>query len=152
MKHAAWWVLVLLFVVPGWTADSDNGEPFGQPFTKEIQLWLDPNVMHGEGTSFTVPADKTLIIEFVTVWAALEAEAAKATFASIRTTLGGQPHEHYILMSRQGTFGAELFVATQPLRIYAEAGSTVNCFFGRNNNLGVPVAVTTTVTGRLISN
>jgi hypothetical protein len=150
VKYAAAGVLILMVaMVPGWGPASVH-EEFGQPFTKEIQSWLDAGVMHAEGTPFTVPAGKLLVIEFVTVWAALEPGAANNAFASIRTTLGGQPHEHYILMSKQGTFGADLFVATQPLRIYAEAGSQVTSFFGRNNNLGVPVAVTTTVTGRLI--
>ncbi len=128
-----------------------NGEPFGDPFVQEVTVDVAAGQISSEGTPFSVPAGKLLIVEFVSVIETIAPGSSQGAFALIRITDGSTVHDHYLLMTKLGAFGADYFVASQNVRLYAPAGSTVNLIVGRNNDLSVEGGAGMTLTGRLIS-
>jgi len=122
----------------------------GTPFTQEIQVSIPVGVLNANGTAITVPANQTLMIEFISVNVQTEPGTAQNTLFALNTSLNGNLHSHRLHMVRQAFIsGGEIFVAGQNVTIYADGGTAVNANIGRDGNIGFAVTATVTVTGRL---
>jgi hypothetical protein len=127
--------------------DPDTGKPFQTPVTVSMA--------HGEASgsaNFTVPSNRRLVIEQVSVGAATTAGDMQA---NIQTNLvAGTVSDHLphrLVLTLQGTFlGRRRFVAHQFTRLYAIPGSRVYALASRNNTLGSATAAFT-VSGYLLN-
>jgi len=106
------------------TAFSVQSSPPLQPFAKEIAA-----TFPGNGTSatamFTVPAGKRLVIETVSLLIFLPS-GQNYDSVSIATSVGGQTVNYSLFpgpIPQSGT--ASVYGITQPLKIYADAGTQV---------------------------
>ena len=82
-------------------------------------------------TLFTVPNGKRLVIEYATAQGQLPMGAKLQGF--ITTTVGGVTAEHQLVMIDQGVLaGSVVFAAAQPMRLYADPGTTVLADVGRD--------------------
>jgi hypothetical protein len=106
-------------------------EAFENPALQPYQVEDDIGVISPNGNfktaSFDVPAGKRLVIELVTIWAALE---AGQTFSDVRvniTKIGGSRLTFRLTPTPVGTSagcaGCGVFIVTQPLQLYCEAGT-----------------------------
>lgn len=112
------------------TRDVDN--PARQPF----QIGLGISVANGNLTangSFTVPAGKQLVIEFVSALAAISS-GQKLTL-QFSTTGGGAPVAFTLPAFLQGTFGGTVddYAVAQQMRVYADPGTSVQFVLTQNN-------------------
>ena len=108
--------------------DGDN--PARQPFQKETDLYVtDGN--EGASDFFNVPANKRLVIEFVSS----DSDVPNGQFPRIvlATSVGGLYDYHFIVATRLGAVGgSDEFFASQPTTIYADPGTNVIVGFTRN--------------------
>jgi hypothetical protein len=106
----------------------------GQPFQKGITVSLAGGGHLGAG-SFTVPANKRLVIETITIEGSTP---AGDMLAMISVTSGGAGLLlHRLVLTPQGTFfGKRVFVGTHLVRLYANAGSRVNSQVLRSDTTG----------------
>ena len=113
--------------------DADN--PAHQP-VQAIVACLADNVLGCSEIIYTVPEGKRLVIEFVSMEAILTADQ-KAQL-KIETTAGGANVTHnFPLTPPAVVFQGEAVVSTlaQPVRLYADAGTSVE-IKARRNNIG----------------
>jgi hypothetical protein len=92
-----------------------------QPFQLNIQVGLGSGILDNYKT-FTVPAGKRLVIEYVSGRAGLGDNQLPSFQLGTFTNGDANPTPHY-LAAQQTTPGFGLYVISQPVRIYADAGS-----------------------------
>jgi len=123
--------------------------PVSTPFQANAIASFVPG-SNGAFASIPVPSGKRLVIEDVSVLAALNNGTA-LTYTSVATLAqgGGSEVEHYLVTNRQGSVPdvADYFTANHPLRAYAVGSIAVRAF--RTDTLGFG-QVNVTVTGTLV--
>ena len=121
--------------------DVDN--PARQPFTFQQDIEIPPNVIGG--VSFTVPANKRLVIEQVSVRDLEDRAAESEVEAELHTSTGGQEFRYYFAATP-----SVYWVASSQVRCYADAETTV--FVGVFRDPGVFAAeVEFNVSGYLVN-
>lgn len=104
--------------------DVDN--PASQPFQASAQFTMtgQPLVFGATSDITVVPAGKMLVIEHVTFNGATGSPGKMG--ASISTSIGGPETTHWLVVTEQGALaGTPVFMASQPIRLYASPGATV---------------------------
>jgi hypothetical protein len=98
--------------------------PASQPFQASANGLFVFNQANMPLPLVTVPTGKQLIIEFATVGAFLDSTCSMD--ALIQTTAGGTTALHQLVVTQQGLLGGSLiFAAAQPMRLYADPGTSV---------------------------
>ena len=93
-----------------------------QPFAKRMDLTFVGGIAK---QSFTVPANKRLVLTYVSTNCGI-APGAKAFF-DLSTTVNGQEVEAHLPLVPQGTiFGDDIFALSCPVTVYADSGSKVD--------------------------
>lgn len=125
--------------------DVDN--PALQPFQQYVHLVFDPTQLGG-GKTFTVPADKRLVIEFVSGNVALR-QGSVSNF-TVTTTVNGIIGKHRLVVTSQGPSGGLpiSYTVSQNMRVYADPGTTVIVFV--NATLGGEGGFDATISGYLV--
>lgn len=113
--------------------DADN--PARQPFQTELDFF-EADGSYGATQSFTVPANKRLVIEYVSADSGVP--VGELTRIGISTEINGQYQGHHVVANRLGAVGNgdDEFVAGQPMTVYADPGTDVFVGFSRNNAVG----------------
>src|SRR5437867_3289252 len=108
--------------------DVDNAR---QPF-QEVALVVIPASSSSASSTFTVPAGKRLVIEYVSGNNTLFA-GQKLRGAFILTYVGGQYQRHYLLIHHGEPYNNtnEEFVTAQEMKAYADPGTQVEVFLYR---------------------
>jgi len=111
-----------------------------QPFQERIYFSLVQGDC-GKTGEFAVPLGKRAVIEHFSAWAGVP-ESQKVTF-SLGTRLNGMLQFHVLVATEQGTFPQvmglgpkAMFVASQPIRVYADPDTEVIFSMGRNSCSG----------------
>ena len=101
-----------------------------QPFQEAIQIVLLAGARDDFAT-FAVPAGKRLVIEHFSALA--QGPPGQRYMGWLTTTVNGvTPFGNYLVFAQQTAGGgAEAYTATQPMRVYADAGTTVRVWFSR---------------------
>ena len=95
-----------------------------------------------------VPTGKRLVIEFVGV--DVNVPSGQKVLAAVGTTLGSATLFHPIVTATlPGVGGQDVFRASQPVRLYADPGTSVGLFITRAGTVGAGHAVVT-VSGHLV--
>lgn len=116
----------------------DVDQPARQPFQRFIVKLLDVGESNaGDTVFFSVPTGKRLVIEFVTfIGGVPDGQNMRVRIDCIG---GGQSTAHHLTLTNDGPFdqGSDIFYkATQPMRAYADAGTTVYIRIIRNGTAG----------------
>jgi hypothetical protein len=86
--------------------------------------------------SITVPDGKRLVIEYVSMGSG-SVPVGQHLFIILRTFVGGVGAFHYVAVTPQGRLAppnvADTFVASQPMRVYADPGTTVTIQMQRDS-------------------
>ena len=100
----------------------DVQNPACAPFQIELAIGPSSGLTH-ETETFTVPRDKRLVIEHVSV----DGFGDGFIRTHIATTAGGRSAEHFLVSVPQGTTqsGTPVFRVSQPTRWYADPGTQV---------------------------
>ncbi len=107
-----------------------NVDDGAQPFQEAIQVVLLPGTRDDVAT-FTVPAGKRLVIEHFSALA--QGPQGQRYLAWVSTTLNGvTPVGNFLVFTQQTTnVSGDTYTATQPMRVYADPGTTVRVTFSR---------------------
>jgi hypothetical protein len=106
----------------------------GQPFQRSISVTLSSGVDAGSSL-LSLPADKRLVIEEITIEGRTPAGDMLARINLNSGGCGGCVHR--LALTPQGTFsGKRVFMGTHLVRLYANAGSTIQVFAFRNDTTG----------------
>lgn len=103
--------------------NADN--PAFQPYQVQESVGVTSPNGYYKTASFDVPAGKRLVIELVTIKAAVD-PGERITEARVEVTkAGGGVLSHHLTPTALGVSpgGGETFAVTQPLRLYCEAGT-----------------------------
>jgi hypothetical protein len=119
-----------------------------QPFQWDKTVDFDPSQLGGSA-SFTVPAGKRLVIEFVS--GDIFVTKGKIVTFGVNTTVNGTATAHHLLLTPQGGSGGyiESYLASQSLRLYADSNTTVT--LGVNSTEGGDTKGFFTVSGYLVN-
>jgi hypothetical protein len=118
-----------------------------QPFQAGTLLSVPAGQLLGVATITTVPAAKRLVIEFVSTLVLLPA-AQHVVELSLQSPPG--TYSHYLTPVPVGRNGpTDEFVASQPLRLYANAGQQVQVALSRTGSNGAASA-RVTISGVLV--
>ena len=100
-----------------------------QPLHRGVTISILASRESGTG-SFTVPAGKRYVIEYAS--GLVRIPAGQQLRMTMMTQLNGQNMFHYVPMVLQQRAGASgIWAAGQPVRLYADPGSTVQIWFHR---------------------
>jgi hypothetical protein len=90
-----------------------------------------------------VPTGKRLVIEFVSGQCLTGSDSEKIAYATLTTTVGSSGAIHYFVpMAAPGSEGARTSVFSQPVRIYADGGRTVDSSAASTNgNVGCLISL-----------
>jgi len=119
-----------------------------QPFQYSIMnVDFDPTQL-GQSVSFTVPAGKLLVIEYVSGNAFVD--IGEAVVFSVSTTVNGVFANHQLVLTPVGPSGgfAKGYTASQSLILYADPETDVTIYVG--NTLGGRATMHTSISGYLI--
>jgi hypothetical protein len=117
---------------PVFVRDVDN------PARHAFQVELDTLVPQGQGTasnSIMIPQDVHLVLEFAS--GNMITPPNGRMLVHIQTFVNGTVNSHFLVPTLQGPFGVNgdnFFVAAQPMRVYADPGTTLTLI---TNLLGV---------------
>ena len=124
----------------------DVDSPARQPFAVDVTLTFEPTDVSTQDFSTTVPADKILVIEHVTLrsvtsFSPVPADAALSFTISMSTNGSFNAHffslpDKHVIFTGGNNF---LFTLSQPVRLYADPNSIVNLDVRRNftNNVNM---------------
>ena len=121
-----------------------------QPFTRNLYADLNEGATEGASESFMVPFYKRLVIEYVTLRGVVPSgqKMAAILFTGIA---GSEVLPNNLVLTEQGMFGTrDRFVASLPMRAYADAGTTVSFNIYRNESGGSGSAALT-ISGYLVN-
>ena len=119
-----------------------------EPF--HISLEMVPISGGGGGTSFSLPAQKGLVIEFVSAQIMVDSDAGDVAVFDIKTTIKGVRVPHSMMLSEdRGPMGGfpKHYDVSQQLRLYADPGTDVE--IGVLTDLGGPGLLHVRVSGYL---
>ena len=136
--------LAILFPALTLAAPADKQTAEIEPFQwGEINIEFDPT-LQGGSTSFIVPVDKRLVIEYVSASIFKDGDGDIAMF-DVKTTVNDATVSHFIPPTPLGAAGgyAKSYAANQSLRIYADPGTTVILTVGNplSSRAGMHVSV-----------
>jgi len=100
--------------------------PASQPFQESAQFTMagDPLIFATNSDITVVPAGKMLVIEHVTFSGGTGPPGKM--FAGISTSIVGPEKTHWLVLTEHGVvLGTTVFMASQPMRLYAGPGTTV---------------------------
>jgi hypothetical protein len=130
---------VIFSIVVATTAEAGKPDPAQrvsvEPF--HISLEMVPIAGGGGGTSFSLPAEKGLVIEFVSAQIMVNSDAGDVGAFDIKTTVKGERVPHSMMLSEdRGPMGGfpKHYDVSQQLRLYADPGTDVE--FGVLTDLG----------------
>lgn len=127
--------------------DADN--PARQPFQSESSESF-PAGGDTINVFFSVPAGKRLVVEQVT--ASIGVLPGQHALMNVMTTANGNQVVHFMKPTEQGEWvGFQVFVVSQPVRFYADAGTQVRLQVNKNSTVGIGSA-TVSLSGYLIDN
>jgi hypothetical protein len=114
----------------------DAEGPARHPFQAKAEVQLGQGHIVAVSTLLTVPAHKLLVIE--TLDAQFGADTAgQAPGIQLFNIVGGVTGFHSIpMIMQQAVAGASLYVGSQPVRYYADAGTPVQVDMGRTSDAG----------------
>ena len=127
--------------------DIDNLQ---QPFQKSI---IAPSMPSGSAitdVTFTVPDGKRLVLEFASINGGVP--SGQTLTAYLQTHVGDEFNAIFpIVMTQVGSFGnLNVFHASQPIKLYADRGTTVRCAAIRTGTADNASAVGFTLAGYLV--
>ena len=94
-----------------------------QPFQRVVSIPNPAGSLFAAG-NFTVPGGKRLVIEHVSILSAVP--PGQKVLLIMNTQVEGQPADHFLLADFQGSFGGtDRFFVSQPIRVYADPGTSV---------------------------
>lgn len=89
---------------------------------------------------FNVTSGKQLVIETVSVQ--VRVNSGQLPAFSFETTTADMSSRYYIPMIPQGTFsGEDIFLGFQEMHVYADPGTLVYAFYGRNSDVNAAIFV-----------
>jgi hypothetical protein len=125
--------------------------PVEELFQKEVSIPVANNTLNATA-SFTVPANKRLVIEFIAARYNLPSPGFSLLDLQIKTSVGGQTATYMLVPIRTLSFGGlDVWVASQQVSIRADPGSTVTLFVGFPTLLTNGAAGFFSLSGRLIN-
>lgn len=140
---------VIVTNTPLFMRDVDN--PARQPFQMGFPFTMNSGTQQ-VFQSFTVPAGKRLVIEYVSMGSG-SVPVGQHLFIIITTTVGAVGAFHFVAVTPQGSIpppnAADTFVASQPMRVYADPGTTVTIQMQRDSADGA-CGPNLTVSGYLV--
>lgn len=119
-----------------------------QPFQWGVMnVDFDPTQL-GVSVSFTVPAGKCLVIEYVS--GMVFVDIGNAVVFSVSTTVDGVLASHQLVLTPLGPAGgfAKGYTASQSMRLYADSGTKVMVYAG--NTLGGRATMHASISGYLV--
>ncbi len=121
---------------PACTPVCEVNNPDKQPFQANVSISL-PSGTEGQNGFVTVPAGKRLVIEYVSGQAFLPS-GQKALFSAIVSLQGQNTGTwHYLESTAVGPFGGQdCFQCGRPVKLYADAGTTVMLRTDRDSPTG----------------
>ena len=129
------------------TNSSDNWQPF-QAHASSIQSGTNVSTAN----IATVPAGKTLIIEYVAMDAQVPpGQHAEIMEITVSNSGGGLSFPFVIHAQPAAVIGDSLFRSNQALKLYSVAGSTVRALWRRNSSAG-SATFQVLISGRLVDN
>lgn len=106
------------------------------PFEELLSFSMNPGQGQAQA-SFTVPAGHRMVIEFVTAILTVSAgERPAVTFFVMTGNVPAPGLVHALVMTPQGTFGGDVFAASQIVKLYPNPGTNVIFEFSRNGFAG----------------
>jgi hypothetical protein len=101
-----------------------------EPFQKNFRMAFDPGQL-GTSATFTVPNRKRLVLEYVS--GNFATENGMIVIFSVTTTVAQVTADHRVVLDPQGAAGGlpASFTGAQELRLYADPGTTVTLYSGR---------------------
>ena len=109
-----------------------------QPFQTDSNATQGPGSNVSTITLATVPAGKTLVIEFVTATGQVPPgqHVELMEIISVAPPFGGASHQLLINPQPDAVIGDALFRSSQTVKIYAQSGSTVQSILRRSSSTG----------------
>ena len=102
---------------------SQGADDSKQPYQRMLVLSLDPGKF-SDSVSFSVPAGVRLVVEMASANATMP--VGQKVTVNVATTGGGLNGRAWLALTAQGAIsGADRYNAAQPLRMYADPGTTV---------------------------
>lgn len=131
--------------VPARDVDNPAREPFQRFLVGQVD---DGEINAGDSVSFSVPAGKRLVIEYVSLLGVVP--AGQKLRVKIDAFAGG-PGSHQLTLSNEGSFqaGRDDYKASHLTRIYADPGTDVFLRVARNSTSGV-AGINASVSGYLV--
>jgi hypothetical protein len=129
----------------------DVENPARQPFQRELQITI-PAGSNGAAETFTVPAGKRLVIEYIAATVAVF--PGQKGSLRITNTAGGTLASYDLHLEDEGVgfTGFAIFRVSQQIRIYADPGSTVTVVVGSDGaTLPVNIGELVTLSGYLVT-
>ena len=119
-----------------------------QPFHESVVLNLGVDDSNESGFIF-VPPGKRLVIEYASADALMPVGQRMKIF--IRTTLSGNPRDHFLVLYRQGAMsGFDNLTAGQEVRLYADPGTSVTIQAVRLASTGSGMTAKVTISGYFV--
>lgn len=136
-------VTIVLLIIIGaslLTSCTSSGHGADKPARQPFQWWRSPQLPENTGsTSMTiaVPADKRLVIEFVSANVMIQATGQIAE-VGLATTVNSNIGNFHVPLNRTGTVTIpsgteERFEGAQQMRVYADPGTQVSVSVGRTS-------------------
>jgi hypothetical protein len=165
VKNVALAFASMILILPGWVVSSasparaaasvstalpDSGQSqFGDVLVHEFAVTIPAGVINGQGTPYTVPDGKLLIVEYIS--AAVFAEAGSVGgYAFLRSSKDAVIRDFFVVMTKAGNFGPDYMVAGQGVRLYFSAGTALYPDMGRSVFTSATVGASMTIVGRLV--
>jgi hypothetical protein len=129
----------------------DVENPARQPFQRELQIAI-PAGSNGASETFTVPAGKRLVLEYIAATVAVF--PGQKGSLRITNTAGGTLASYDLHLEDEGVgfTGFAIFRVSQQIRIYADPGSTVTVVVGSDGaTLPVTIGELVTLSGYLVT-
>jgi hypothetical protein len=144
-------ILSAVFVlVTGVTCIHSQTSSSTERFHQQLNLTVADGAMGVFDSSITVPAGKQLIVEFVSISAAVP--TGQKLRSSISTTVGGSTASYAVPVNSQDPANdtTDVIIANQALKVAADPSSTVSLYAVRNSSKGT-ATVTISVSGYFTS-
>ncbi len=127
--------------------DVENGVQ--DPLQSAVTVDLPNGADFSEKVLVGVPAGKRLVIESVTAYADLPSN--QRPFLEIITVAGGPTGVHELVFTQENLVDRVRMVAGESIKLYADPGSSVRAFFGREGGDSNSASCHVTISGHYVT-